>query len=355
MADEDRSKVADEMRAQGHEDAAAIFQIEGLSDEVLGLDGIGDQEPEPRPEDAEDADAEDDVSDESEEVEVEDAEDDEDSEESSDDAKSEEPAHLDLTDEAMDSLVTIKVNGEEQEVTLREALAGTMRQKAFTLKTQELAEQRKAVEQEIQAKAQERQKYAEGLQQLESVLKSAVPEEPDWDKVKAESPDEYPELFRAYQDHKKRMDAVKQEQERVQSEAAEEAQLALVNKQNERDEFLTSTVPGWDDLETARAEMADLVEYAQENFGYSLDDIQKTIDPNAFLMLRKAKLYDEMTEKGEVVRKKAKKTITLKPGSKGSGSQASAEKKKKAARSRLSKTGSLRDAADALEAYGLID
>lgn len=353
MADKGREQEAQAMREQGHDLHAAAHLMEGMIDEEGNV--LPDGQENEAPEEIEDEpESEDDDSEDSDEVEAEvDDDGDEDSEEASDEAEDEEPAHLDLSDEALDSLVTVKVNGEDQDVTLREALAGTMRQKAFTLKTQELAEQRKAVEAEVAAKQQERQKYAQGLERLETALESLAPEEPDWATVKKERPDEYPDLYEAHQQHKARMADLKAERERVQQEAVEEAKLALVQRQNERDEFLTSMIPGWEDLDKARGEMADLVSYAQENYGYSLEDISRTVDPQAFILLRKAKLYDELSKQGEEVREKAKKrkTITLKPGSAGASKDNRKAKADKAARSRLSKEGSLAAAAQVFEDF----
>lgn len=346
------SDEAQEMREQGHGLQAAAHEMEGLIDDDGNLlPGDGEETEEPEEPIAEEPESEDDDSEEPEEAEVDEG--DEDSEEASEDDVDEGPAHLDIPDEALDSLVTVKVNGVDEEVPLREALAGYQRQKAFTLKTQELAEQRKAVAAEVTAKQQERQKYADGLQKLEKLLE--VPKR-DWDKIKAEQPDDYPDLFRQDQEYQARVKEVETELSRVRKEAEEEFTSALESAKQERDETLLATVPGWaEDVERAQTEFGELAAYANEAYGYGYEQINNVVDPNLFVMLRKAKLYDEMSEKGEAVRKTAKKgrkTITLPVGARPTaGKDAKKSKEQKAARSRLSKTGSLSDAVEVFKDF----
>ena len=68
-----------------------------------------------------------------------------DEDESAAEPPTETPEHADLS-EHMDRLVTVKVDGEEVEVPLREALDGYSRTSTFHRKTQALAEQRKEAE-----------------------------------------------------------------------------------------------------------------------------------------------------------------------------------------------------------------
>lgn len=343
MADKGKKwQEAQEMREAGHEEAAAIHLIEDLIDEDDGsvFEDMEDDTPEDAEEIADEDEGEDDAfDDESEDVEDVEEVDEDDESEPSDEADEDEPQTFKVPAE----------NGEGfEEITRDEYESRQLRMADYTRKTQALAEQRKAVEAEVEARRAERQKYADGLERLESAMAAIVPEELSVEEIKAMSP----EQIEAHKAARKNLEQIQTERERVQQEAAEETETLMLQKQVERDEFLTATIPGWSDLDKARSEMAELVSYAQENYGYSLEDISRTVDPQAFVLLRKAKLYDEMTEKGEKVRKKAKKSITLKPGSpapKGSKSK----KKKEAALSRHGKQGTLRSAAQALE--GLLD
>ena len=75
---------------------------------------------------------------------------------------------------------TVKVDGEELQVTQEELLNGYQRQQAYTRRSQELAEQRKKFEQEAQQVAELRNNYAQQLEQLSEQLQQANQQEPDW-------------------------------------------------------------------------------------------------------------------------------------------------------------------------------
>jgi hypothetical protein len=70
----------------------------------------------------------------------------------------------------LDKVYTVKVDGEEVEVTLKEALAGYQRQADYTRKAQSVAEAKELLEQEIA-------QYSESLEQLDT-LDSAWEEDP---------------------------------------------------------------------------------------------------------------------------------------------------------------------------------
>ena len=108
--------------------------------------------------------------------------------------------------EASEELYSVKVNGQEEKVNLNELLAGYSRQKDYSTKTNQLAEERRNLENErtktqteIEAVKIERDKYAT---QLKSFLKQDKEEDIDWDKAYNEDPIEYVRL-KAESDRKK--------------------------------------------------------------------------------------------------------------------------------------------------------
>lgn len=62
----------------------------------------------------------------------------------------EESEEADIDPDFLSETVTVKVDGEEREITVKEALEGYQRREDYTRKTQELSEARQAFEQEIQ-------------------------------------------------------------------------------------------------------------------------------------------------------------------------------------------------------------
>ena len=131
------------------------------------------------------------------------------------DAPSDEPTPQDLEleeiddnspAEASEELYSVKVNGQEEKVNLNELLAGYSRQKDYSTKTLQLAEERKGLDaertktkSEMEAVKQERDKYAT---QIQSFLKQDKEEDIDWDKAYKEDPIEYVRL-KAESDRKK--------------------------------------------------------------------------------------------------------------------------------------------------------
>tara|TARA_R110000772_G_C13189176_1_gene428844 strand:+ start:338 stop:883 length:546 start_codon:yes stop_codon:yes gene_type:complete len=64
----------------------------------------------------------------------------------------------------------VKIDGEEAEVTLEEALSGYQRERTFHKRMNEVAQQRKSIEAESAETKRLRDQYAEGLQQITQAL-----------------------------------------------------------------------------------------------------------------------------------------------------------------------------------------
>lgn len=216
--------------------------------------------------------------------------------------------------------VTAKVDGEEVEVPLSEAVDGYQRQQDYSRKTQEVAEKREEVENLQRGYAQRLEALAVGLQQMgvnEEALRGIV--------------NEYQKVAGAVQDQRKAQFAQTVQQER---EALKEA-LDL-----ESDE-------AFDDRRHK------LREFATEDLGLSEQQLAAIKDHRAFVVLDEARRYRELQEKGGEIQNATPERstpATLEPGSRPRGSSASSEEKARAAaKERLRRTGSVRDAAEALE------
>ena len=291
------------------------------SDEEPGDEDTGD---------AEDADAGEQDPSENEDEEVEDEEDD------SEEASSEDD----------DPRYTVKIDGEEAEVTLSEALAGYIRHSTFTKRTQALAEERKALQERQQSLQTEHERYTAALGELEETLAALTPQEPDWQKLRAENPEIYPEAHAEFQRRKQAIEQVKEARAAAEQQQAEALAAAHREKLAMERTQLLSAVPEWSDPEKAAAEQQSLVSYA-EKMGYTPEDLEQVTDHRAILLLRKAMKYDQIAEKGRKAVRKAVKPgkKTLKPGTSGSKSP---KAKTSRARERLRRTGDIDDAARAL-------
>lgn len=273
--------------------------------------------------------------------------DDEEDDEADDEPSDDEPESLNLN-ELKDRLVTVKVDGEEVEVTLEEALAGYQRQQAFTRKTTAVAEERKALREEAERVASDRARYQESLQVVERALAGSMGEEPNWEQLKAKDPAKYAELRVAFQERREQIEAVRDEMQRTQQEAVKEFEAERARLLETERDLLTAKIPEWTDPDVASEEKVKLVEVAQSVYGFGPESIANVLDHRLILLLRDAARFHELTTKQDKVkgdlRKKKRKSPTLKPGT----PKGKKQKKGGEARKRLAQTGRLDDAAAAI-------
>jgi len=246
----------------------------------------------------------------------------------------------------------VPVDGQEVEVTEEELLKGYSRTADYTRKTMALAEQRKATEQELEAARAERAQYAEALTQLRTVLERGAGPEPDWEKLKAEAPEQFPLVFAEYQLQQERLGKVKAEEARIQAQQAADAARAREAMLAAEQQQLVQALPEWGDPAVRSKETADLVSYARD-MGFGPDDLAGVTDHRVVLMLRKAMLYDRVQAQAKAATKppapapKAAAPV-LKPGAKPPAPKGPPKQQQDAIR-RLRATGDVKDAAAAIE------
>lgn len=279
--------------------------------------------------------------------------DDGDADEDGDDDEFDDEEDEDDADDGTDALpatLKVKVDGEEQEVTLDEARAGYQRQKDYTRKTMALAERQK----ELQAKAEEltglQASYA---QQLEVVQRALQVEEPDWAKVKRDNPKEYSDMRDAFDERKRQLEAVQAEMQRTQADYQAQVEAARGRTLEIEQEKLTAAWPEWNDPDTAEAETQKLIS-AVTTYGFTPGDVAQVVDHRLVLLMRDAARWQDYQERqGKVtdkVRKTRKPGKTLVPGSpdRTPAVKKSSKKQSKAARQKLRESGRIDDAALAL-------
>lgn len=246
-----------------------------------------------------------------------------------------------------------KVRGEEVEVTLDELLNGYSRQSDYTRSKQELAEARRKFEAEevpnVRASAE---KYVEGLTQIEEALASFAPQEPDWDTIMVESPETLAMEKAKWDVYRDRMARVGTEKEAAQSELAKHAEAERRTMVQAESERLVELVPAWKDDAVANKEKAEIAKYAL-GLGFSEADLTQVVSANAMLILRNAYLYSEAQRKAPVIREQIEKIKAATPGAKDEKQPSLTRQKERM--QRLAQTGSVKDAAAALENSGILD
>jgi hypothetical protein len=240
---------------------------------------------------------------------------------------------------------TVKVDGEEVEVTLDELQKGYSRTKDYTRKTMELAEQRKAAEAELQQIRAERERYAAMLEQLQA--QAPQEQEPDWETLYQRDPIEWVRQRELWRDRKERQQQLESERQRLmyqrQQEQAQEMQrIAAENQQK-----LLEAVPEWADPEKGTQERQAVKKYLQE-IGFSNDEVSQIYDHRAVLVARDAMRYRQMMAKKQSVQPTQTRTKTAKPGVATTVSEQSTKTKKRSLQ-RLQQTGRVADAAAAIE------
>lgn len=327
--------------------------VHSAADAIAGL--LSDDSEDTQPDDAEQPSEEPQVDDESPAEPSEEANDEDEAAESPSEDESETPDDPDAPDdeqptETPPAKVKVKIDGAEHEVTLDEALAGYSRTQDYTRKTQKLAEDRKAFEQEHTATRAARQQYTERLAEVEAYLTTANAE-PDWDALSKSNPNEFAQIHAAFEIGQKRIAAIRAERQRAEQEQAAEAQAEFRQHLAKENEQLNAKIPGWKDVETGKKGRAELLEYAKSQ-GFSPEELGNVADHRALVLLHKAMLHDRAVAKDAADKAKGRKVIervkTVAPGPSGkSAPRAATELTRR--KQRLAQTGDVRAAASALE------
>jgi hypothetical protein len=264
-------------------------------------------------------------------------------EEAWDDAEGEEEE-----EESLD-LYTVKVDGEESEVTLQELLDGYGYQAHNTRKSQQLAEERTTLETETATVRQSKEAYAERLAQVEEALTGMTPEEPDWEKLEKEDPNRFTIEHAKWQRHQSHLAAVAAERVSVRNDQMADYEKQLREYRAAQNQELLKVIPAWKDAEKAKAGAAEISAYAQ-SLGYSEEEVNGVMDHRAILIMRKSMLYDRSRKAGaEKLKGKPRgASKTLKPGvRRPRGGKAT--KRILEARRLVRSTGRVQDATDFLK------
>ena len=208
-----------------------------------------------------------------------------------------EDEHTDVEEEAPQlQTFTVKVDGQEVEVTQEELVNGYSRQQDYTRKTQELSQQRKTIEQKQSELEQRDAIYSQLLPKMEAQLNSALGEEPDWNALYEDDPVGYVRQQQVWNEQKQKLDAVQAEQQRLQQESFVEQQKLIQQQVEEGQTKLLEVIPEWQNQEVANKEKAEIASYATEVLGYTQEEINSVYDWRALLGLRKAWLSDKIAE-----------------------------------------------------------
>ena len=241
---------------------------------------------------------------------------------------------------------TVKVDGQEVEVTQEELVNGYSRQQDYTRKTQELSQQRKTIEQQ-QAELEQRDAiYSQLLPKMEAQLKGVLGEEPDWQRLYEDDPVGYVREKQLWDEQNQKLEAVQAEQQRLQQESFAEQQKLIQQQVEEGQAKLLEVIPEWQNQEVASKEKAEIANYATNVLGYTQEEINSVYDWRALLGLRKAWLSDKIAE---TVKKKPTQKAPARVARPGTTNRPKRKAPVKKAKQKLAKTGKIQDAAKVFE------
>jgi hypothetical protein len=215
----------------------------------------------------------------------------------------------------------------------------------------DLAEKRKAAEAEAAAAAQEKKVYGGLVTEYRKHLDTILKNEPDWDKLKADDPQQYLLIKEEWRAAEKERDAAKAEEDRL---AKEENDKAVVDRgkflEGETVKLLEA-LPAWKkDKAVAQREAIAIRNFLRRR-GLNDDELTAVLsDHRSVLIVRDAALYEQQQKKGKTKIRPAKRgTKALRPGSSSTAASKGDRAGFRNAAKRLRETGHVRDAASAFE------
>ena len=271
----------------------------------------------------------------------------EDDEEFDDEDEELDEEQTDVEEEALQpQTFTVKVDGQEVEVTQDELINGYSRQQDYTRKTQELSQQRKTIEQQQAELAQRDAIYSQLLPKMEAQLKGELANEPDWNTLYEDDPVGYVREKQLWDEKKEKFSAVSAEQQRLQQEAMVKQQQQIQQFVEYGNQKLLEIIPEWQNPEVAAKEKAAISEYAVNFLEYTPEEIQQVYDYRALLGLRNAWLNSKTVEATKKKPTQKAPARVARPGTTNRPKSAAPVKK---AKQRLAKSGKVQDAAKVFE------
>ncbi len=261
-------------------------------------------------------------------------------------------------DELLDHIgATVKINGDESRVTLRDLKNGYQMEGDYRRKTAEAAEQRRTIESEQRQIEEQRNHFSSQLTPLVSQLESMVgTDDAALQQILNEGDMLGYEQHRIQAEQRKvHLNMAKQEQAKIQQEQQDASRKKLQDEVAENERILAERRPAWaKDPETGRKQVASIRQYLKDE-GVPADTANSLYDANSIIIAEKAMLYDKLQKEKPGVLKKVRAVPrrVIKPGT----AKPAEDAKKKQLRVNLKslrQSGDYRDAAKVFKSMGVV-
>ena len=332
-----------EHQESGNDSPITIDDATSAFEGMLSAPEDSNEQPTEKEEDTQEAEVEET---EEEDVEFEAEEADDDTEESEDDSEIEDE---EVVEE--EQTFTVKAAGEEKEVTLDELKKSYQLGSDYTKKTQEVAEQRKVIEQEAKAIIEARKvrdDYAQRLKSVEEFLVGNNESKEDLAELKENDPIGYAVKVAEMTEKKEQLQLLQAEQQRIAQQQNSDRAANMQKYVEQEAQKLTQSLPEFSDKTKGEQIRNEIRNYGKK-VGFTDDELSQVYDSRHVLVLHKAAQWDKLqSSKSGVKKKVANAPKTMKGGAKVKQTVTDRTKKQ---HKRLLQTGDARDAAALFENF----
>ena len=206
----------------------------------------------------------------------------------------------------------------------------------------------KSIEEQQAELAKKDAVYAQLLPQLEASLNGELENEPDWAALYESDPIGYVREKDVWEDKRKKLDAAKAENQRLQDEAMQKQQEQIQKFVEYGNQQLTEKIPHWSDAEKSQKEKAAITNYAIKDLGFTAQEINQVIDYRVLLGLRDGMLYRKQVAASKKKPTQKAASRVARPGTSNKPKTMTAVKK---AQMKLAKSGKVQDAAKVFEQF----
>ena len=249
-----------------------------------------------------------------------------------------------LEEPARGELYTVKVDGKTRQVTLDELTRGYSGQAYIQQNLEQVAEAKKAMQQQYQEMQNERQFLAELRQKAEQGKHLTPPKPPSKDLFEKD-PIGYMEAKINYDEDVAEFQKQQQVLQAMDQREATERDQRHMQYLQEQMTTLQQRIPEFADPQTATAYRDKMINAGVNFYGFTPEELSSQADARQIAVLNDAMKYREMQEAQGIARQKADGARpVVKPGTKRN-ERTSQVKKAQQAASRMKKTGSVDDVA----------
>lgn len=252
--------------------------------------------------------------------------------------------------------VEVTRDGEAKKLSLKEVLDGYRWNAANTQRAQEIAEQRRKIEEQTQATGQlhdqaqavmqiQWQDIAQDAETLEQQYR-AMP----WEQLRARGDGSYADAEAQFARRRQEIEARKSKVETAYTQVMQQRQELAQRQQAEvmprQREAMFSMIPEWRDTAVMSREAEQMTRFVNERFGFTPEEVSSLTDARVVGALHRLWKLESRTSDAAVAAKKVKTPPkSMKPGQRTARKSAADERRQKAA-AKLRRTGRRGDLAD---------